>query len=539
MRNLLLLCAGLILIQTAKAQNNAEVVNISAPSSVPAGQTFSAIITMKNTGLTSWTTAARYALGSESPRNNSNWVFAGRIALPAEPVNPGDAPEFTATFTAPTTPGVYNFAWGMVQDGAQWFGPIASQTIRVGNGRFTPGDLVVMQAVATGSDAISANGAAIVLNNFSRSSLNTTFVAAIPFTGPNAIVTGSSPFTGMIDLSTEGSYIVVGGYNTNLPYGASVEAATSPVPRAIGTVNSGGQFALNATTTTGFAGGTFRGAVSDGLNNFWGGGQNSGIYYFGNNLPPKQISSLGTGTGVGAIRNLTMVNGRPYFSTSQFPSPGNFGVAAFTSVAPTAPEEPVLVINSGNTVTGATGTANPKGFYINTNLTIAYVVDQRTAPNGGIYRYNGTGAGTAGSWTYAYTIANNLFANGGAFQEVVADFSGPNPKIYATAGAIATGVNAGTNLVTAIDTGAATTTFTLLATAPAGTTYRGLAFAPRPVTLSVARSGADTVIRWNGGGTLRSASNVTGEFLPVPGSPTSPYTNTAPAEIEFYGVGAP
>ena len=121
----------------------------------------------------------------------------------------------------------------------------------------------------------------------------------------------------------------------------------------------------------------------------------------------------------------------------------------------------------------------------------------------------------------------------------MADFSGANPRIYATAGASATGVTAGTNLVTAIDTGAATTTFTVLATAPTGTAYRGLAFAPRPVSLSVTRSGGETVVSWNGGGTLQSASSLTGDFSPVPGSPTSPYTNTAPADVQFYGVGGP
>jgi hypothetical protein len=49
----------------------------------------------------------------------------------------------------------------------------------------------------------------------------------------------------------------------------------------VGTVNSGGKFVLNATTTTGFAGGTFRGVVSDGAGKFWGGAHNSGIYYLG------------------------------------------------------------------------------------------------------------------------------------------------------------------------------------------------------------------------------------------------------------------
>ena len=92
-----------------------------------------------------------------------------------------------------------------------------------------------------------------------------------------------------------------------------------------------------------------------------------------------QISSA----GAGAIRNMIMVNGRPYFSTSQFPVAASFGIAAFTNVVPTTPQEPELVINSGNAViSGATGTANPKGFCVNSNLTIAYLVDLRPIATG-------------------------------------------------------------------------------------------------------------------------------------------------------------
>jgi hypothetical protein len=355
------------------------------------------------------------------------------------------------------------------------------------------------------------------------------------------MITGANPFTGMIDLSTDKNYIVVGGYHTNAPYrpagaNVSVEAAGSPVPRVVGTVNSGGQYVLRASTTppTGFTGGTFRGVVSDGQNNFWGGAQNNGIYYFGNNSAPMTIN----GAGAGAIRDMIMVQGRPCFTTSQFPSAGNFGVVAFTSVAPTSPETPTLIIDSGNAVvTGATGTANPKGFCIKSNYTIAYVADLRpiaTGANntgGGIYRYNGTGTGLAGSWTYQYTITNNLFLNGGAFQEVVADFSGANPILYATAAAGSGGNNAGNTLVTAVDTGAATTTFTTLATAPFGTSYRGLTFAPRPISLSIARSGTNIVIS--------SSTAVAGPYSPVAGSPASPYTNAPSGTARFYSVGAP
>ncbi|MEO6036700.1 MAG: hypothetical protein ABIQ35_15725, partial [Verrucomicrobiota bacterium] len=355
--------------------------------------------------------------------------------------------------------------------------------------------------------------------------------------GPDSIIGGLSQFTGMIDLTTDKRSIVVAGYNTNI--GAmNLEVAGSP--RAVGTVSSSGDFQLGVRTTTG--GSTFRGAVSDGLGNFWSGGQAGGIQYLGSNSAPIQISTLGTGTGIGAIRNMIMVNGSPYFSTSQFPSTGNHGVAAFNG-APLTPVEPQLVIVT-TSIPGASGTPNAKGFCVNSNLTIAYVVDIRTAATGGgIYRFNGTGSGTANSWTYAYTIPLDLYPNG-TFQEVVANFSGVNPIIYATAGpgsGNSQGGNAGNDLISTVDTGAGSL-FESLMTAPAGTTFRGLTFAPTaPVgapVLSIAKSGSDVVISWSGGGTLRSSATVTGPYNPVAGAPTSPYA-TSPTNSAFYRVSIP
>jgi hypothetical protein len=542
LRSLMLVMTFGLMAHGALAQNDARVLSIVAPASVATGATFTATITMTNSGANPWSTANSYSLGLESPRNNTRWLASGRVALPND-VNPGDTVTFTSDFTAPTTPGIYTFTWSMLQEGVEWFGQLASTTIRVGNGRFTPGDVVVMQVLSTAVDppAFNTAGTALVLQDISPASSAITFEVDLPLTGSNALVTGGNPFSGMIDLSTDKSYLVVGGYNTNAPYrpagaNVSVEASGSPVPRAIGVVNSGGQYRLRASTTTGFSGGTFRGVVSDGQDNFWGGAQNGGIYYFGNNSAPVQINPA----GAGAIRDMIMVNGRPFFSTSQFPAANNFGVVAFSSVAPTSPEVPTLIIDSGNAVTGATGTANPKGFCVNSNLTIAYVVDLRSASaGGGIYRYNGTGTGLAGSWTYQYTLVNGLFANGGAFQEVIADFNGANPTLYATAAASATGNSAGNTLVTAVDSGPTTTTFSTIAAAPSGASYRGLTFAPKPISLSITKSGGNVVVRWSGGGVLLSASTVTGPYTPVAGSPISPYTTPATSSAVFYAVGAP
>lgn len=539
MKKLFVLLSGLALAYSGFSQNSAELVSISAPASVAPDATFVASITMTNTGSTSWTAESLYKLGSEIPQDNVRWGVS-RIELPFDPVNPGQAATFTTTFTAPSAAGVYNFAWRMVQDGVEWFGVIASTTIKVGSPQFVPGDLVILQA-GDGLRPIANTGAPMFLNNFSVSGLSNTFQIAIPVTGPRAILGGNSQFTGMIDLTTDKSSIVVEGYNTNL-LAMNLEAVGSP--RALGLVSSTGDFTLEARTTKG--GSTFRGGVSDGLGNLWSGGQAEGIQYLGTNFSPIQISTLGTGAGTGAIRDLIMVNGRPAFSTSQFPAPGNHGIAIFNNVSPTTAQEPVLIIDSGNAITGATGTPSAKGFCINSNLTIAYLVDLRTpASGGGIYRYNGTGTGLANSWTYAYTLSiADLYALG-SFQEVVADFSGANPKIYATAGSgngNSQAALAGTDLVSAVDTGAAST-FTSLMVATPGTTFRGLTFAPNaaPVApvLSIFKSGSNVIVSWTGGGTLRSATIVNGTYNPVAGSPTSPYTNAPSGDARFYRVSVP
>src|SRR3954470_14723631 len=300
MKKVLLFLAGLALAQSVIAQNNAQFVGSSIPPVVAPGATFNAIVGMLNSGSTSWTTAGGYALGSENPRNNANWIAGGRVALPMDPVQPNDIGYFEATFTAPTVPGIYNFAWSMVQDGVQWFGPIASQSIRVGNGHFTPGDLVLMQSIPTGNDALSANGTGLVLNNFSISSLTTTFRVALPVTGPDAFVSGSSPFSGMTDLSSDGNFIVVGGFNAVMPSSINIETSSpATVPRAVGTVNSAGQFVLGAKASSGIPARAIRGVASDGKGNFWSGGVNNyGIYYYGTNFSPVMISTLDP-TGVG------------------------------------------------------------------------------------------------------------------------------------------------------------------------------------------------------------------------------------------------
>jgi len=264
-----------------------------------------------------------------------------------------------------------------------------------------------------------------------------------------------------LSLSADGQTVVVAGFN--VPSGSSATTIDSSsttgsaaVPRAVGSVNAAGTFTLSATTTQ-FSGGTIRSAVTDGAGNFWAGGGNSGIVYLGSNSPPATISTVSTATRV-----LGLVNGSLYFTETG----SGHGVMAFSG-APRTTATPVMVLSTDGT---GIGTPSPKGFAFNTNLTIAYVADNRTAANGGgIQRFNWNGS----SWAYAYTLGYTLSASQEVWDMTV-DFSGPHPIIYAI-----TGESEENYLVSVTDTGSGSA-FTILDMALADTAFRGVAFAPEP-----------------------------------------------------------
>ncbi len=121
------------------------VSSTGVPSSVVAGHTFTATITMNNSGTKPWASGGStpHSLGSQSPQDNTTWGF-GRVALPSSPINAGQNATFTLNATAPTTPGTYTFAWKMVQDGVEWFGDTFSQNITV----VSAGPTITLQPVS-------------------------------------------------------------------------------------------------------------------------------------------------------------------------------------------------------------------------------------------------------------------------------------------------------------------------------------------------------------------------------------------------------
>ena len=102
--------------------DNAQFISQSVPSTLSPGQTATASVTMKNTGTTTWTRAAGYKLGSQNPQGNLTWGLNRVLLSSSESVAPGQSKTFTFTITAPSTPGIYNFQWRMLQELVRWFG---------------------------------------------------------------------------------------------------------------------------------------------------------------------------------------------------------------------------------------------------------------------------------------------------------------------------------------------------------------------------------------------------------------------------------
>ena len=103
--------------------NDAAYVSQTVPTTLDPGQTVSVSVTVKNTGTSTWTAAAGHNLGSQNAQGNTTWGTNRASSLGGgESIAPNQNKTFTWNITAPTTPGVYNFQWKMLQEGVEWYG---------------------------------------------------------------------------------------------------------------------------------------------------------------------------------------------------------------------------------------------------------------------------------------------------------------------------------------------------------------------------------------------------------------------------------
>lgn len=113
------------IVVKAPVPYNSQFVSQSVPSTLSVGQVATVTVTMKNIGTNTWTSGGNYKLGSQNPQDNFTWGL-GRVNLaPTDSIGLNGQKTFSFAIAAPSTPGVYNFQWKMLQEGYIWFGALS------------------------------------------------------------------------------------------------------------------------------------------------------------------------------------------------------------------------------------------------------------------------------------------------------------------------------------------------------------------------------------------------------------------------------
>lgn len=106
--------------ETTGRLNRGVMYEQEVPTSMEAGRTYRVKLKFVNTGNTTWSASAGYALGSWNPNDNVLWGRA-RVPMPND-VSPQLPAFFEFDVVAPSLPGVYSFQWRLLEEGKEWFG---------------------------------------------------------------------------------------------------------------------------------------------------------------------------------------------------------------------------------------------------------------------------------------------------------------------------------------------------------------------------------------------------------------------------------
>ena len=328
---------------------------------------------------------------------------------------------------------------------------------------FTPGRLVVLKTTTT----VSKSSSPVTLQEIS-----TTGIVGATVVIPSS-ATDNYPFQtsgiyggseGFLTNSTNGRYLLMGGYGTSTAF-PDVTATTSvAVPRVIGEVTQSGCFAQVASSSVFFNQNDIRGAVSDGVN-FWASGASNasvdGIDYYW----PGTQAGLGTlASNPPKAYGMRIFGGDICFSTQKqynaLPN-NNFGIFKVAGLPTSNPVTITQIINTGANI--------PEDFSFNPTFDVCYIAINLNNSNGGIQKWTKSGS----IWSLAYTLGTGV-TNIGAYGLTVDYSVAGTPVLYAT-----TFEAAGNRVIKITDNGSlASSPATTLVSAVTGVYYKGIAFSP-------------------------------------------------------------
>lgn len=339
---------------------------------------------------------------------------------------------------------------------------------------FIPGNLAVVSVGGTGqwiNATDSGNTVSIVQFDTNGNQIS---AVSLPSTGPEAFVLDGSATEGFMTLSPNNQYLVLGGYNASYPFSSAYTnvleySHSTNAPRSVATIDGYGNYALPIANTNIYDTYNIRGAVFDGVSNFWvsGGGapsgQLKGVIYVGTpGSMGTQVLVGETGTGNERVLNL--------FNDTLFVSTGSATHGIWSITGPNSPPPPIgLPTNPPVNTIPQPAATGPYDFAINSSSNLAYVADGSV---GGIIRYTNSGSGF---------VSNGFYTVGGTgsatnAEGLAVDWTQTPPVLYAT-----TSETAGNRLIRIVDNGSGSP-FTVLATATSTSTgsnyFRGVRFIP-------------------------------------------------------------
>lgn len=329
-------------------------------------------------------------------------------------------------------------------------------------GPITIGNLVVVR-VGDGAAALSNASTATFVDEYTPAGA---FVQSIPMptvaSGANQPLTNSGTATseGFITVSTNGVYLMVGGYAA-APGIASI--ATTPNPgtaRVVGRIDLGGNVDTSTVLGDAYNAGNIRSVASDDGLRFWTTGSVEGERYVAN---LGATTSLVIGGNPTNTRVTNVYNGQLFASANSGAFRNVFTLGTGLS---TLPGQVATLLPGLPSVTGQ----SVYDFHF-ASPTVLYLADDNTNGSGGIQKWTLAG----GTWTLQYSFA--LSATSGC-RGLTGFTQNGVTTLWATAN------NAGgTHLITVVDTGASSAVTSLL-TAPTNTAFRGVRHVGMPTTLA-------------------------------------------------------
>ena len=320
---------------------------------------------------------------------------------------------------------------------------------------FMVGRLVVAQA------ASNVGATTVTLQEYTTSGtagLAVALPAAASGANKQFRILGSSTTEGGLNLSGNGQFLTIGGYDAAA--GATLPGTAAALNRVVARVDAGGSVNTTTALTDAFASGNIRSVVSNDGTQFYLSGSAEGVRY---------AATLGATTTtlvsstVTNLRQVHIAGGNLYFTTASGATRGTYQVGTGLPTATGTTATSLLSV-------GAAAAPNATTFVdldADGNPDVAYLVDaSTTGTTGGIYKFSRTGA----TWTARGQVASTA---GMGF--VAGRLNGANVELYITTPTSILPFSEPAANATATIGG---TPGTAIATTLATTPFRGIAFVP-------------------------------------------------------------